>query len=197
MASESVKSRYIKWRKWHCEVSGLHDDAIKWKHFPRYWPFVRGIHRSPVNSPHKGHSRGALMFSLICAWANGWVNTREAGELRRHRAHYDVTVMSNRFSLRWMMNHLPLVWWSNFRFMFLKYPPVTGGFPSQRQVVRSFDVFFDYHLNQRLSKKAKKSRDAGDLRRHRAHYDVTVMGCLNTAMIHAICVCNGLEAVSI
>ena len=32
----------------------LHDDVIKWKHFPRYWPFVRGIHRSPVNSPHKG-----------------------------------------------------------------------------------------------------------------------------------------------
>ena len=31
-----------------------HDDVIKWKHFPRYWPFVRGIHRSPVNSPHKG-----------------------------------------------------------------------------------------------------------------------------------------------
>ena len=32
-----------------------HDDVIKWKHFPRYWPFVRGIHRSPVNSPYKGH----------------------------------------------------------------------------------------------------------------------------------------------
>ena len=29
-----------------------HDDVIKWKHFPRYLPFVRGIHRSPVNSPH-------------------------------------------------------------------------------------------------------------------------------------------------
>ena len=44
------------------------DDVIKWKHFPRYWPFVRGIHRSPVNSPHKGQWRGALIFSLICAW---------------------------------------------------------------------------------------------------------------------------------
>ena len=32
----------------------LHDDVIKWKHFPRYWPFVRGINRPPVNSPHKG-----------------------------------------------------------------------------------------------------------------------------------------------
>ena len=70
-----------------------HDEVIKWKHFPRYWPFVRGIHRSPVNSPHKGQWRGALMFSLIYAWRNGWVNNRDAGDWRRHRAHYDVTVM--------------------------------------------------------------------------------------------------------
>ena len=68
------------------------DDVIKWKNFPRYWPFVRGIPRSPVNSPHKGQWRGALMFSLS-VWKNGWVNNREAGDLRRHRAHYDVTVM--------------------------------------------------------------------------------------------------------
>ena len=51
-------------------------------------------HRSPVNSPHKGQWRRALMFSLICAWINGWVNNREAGDLRRHRANYDVIVMS-------------------------------------------------------------------------------------------------------
>ena len=70
-----------------------HDNVIKWKHFPRYWPFVRGIHGLPVNSPHKGQWRGALMFSLICAWMNGWVNNREAGDLRRHCAHYDVIAM--------------------------------------------------------------------------------------------------------
>ena len=70
-----------------------HDDVINWKHFPRYWPFVRGIHRSPVNSPHKGQWRGALIFFLICVWINGWVNNREAGDLRRYRAHYDVSVM--------------------------------------------------------------------------------------------------------
>ena len=59
-----------------------------------------GIHRSPVNSPHKGQWRGALMFSLMCAWINAWVNNREAGYLKRHRAHYDVIVMrtSNRSS---------------------------------------------------------------------------------------------------
>ena len=73
-----------------------HDDVIKGKHFLRYyWPFVRKIHRSPVNSPHKGQWRGALVFSLICAWINGWVNNRKAGDLRRHRAHFDDTVMSS------------------------------------------------------------------------------------------------------
>ena len=70
-----------------------HDDVIKWKHLPRYWPFVRGIHRSPVNSPHKGQWHRALMFSLICAWINGWVNNRGGGNLRRHRAQSDVIVM--------------------------------------------------------------------------------------------------------
>ena len=77
----------------------FHDDVIKWKHFPRNWPFVRGIHRFPVNSPHKGQWRGALMFSLICAWMNDWVNNREAGDLRRHRAHNEVIVMPNEFWL--------------------------------------------------------------------------------------------------
>ena len=59
------------------------------------WPFVRG----PVDSLHKGQWRRALMFSLICAWTNGWANNRDAGDLRRHHAHYDVTVMKTRFSI--------------------------------------------------------------------------------------------------
>ena len=73
-----------------------HDDVIKWKHFPCYWPFVRGIHQWPVNS-HKGLWRGALIFSLICAWINSWVNNREAGDLKRHRAHYGVIVVEFSF----------------------------------------------------------------------------------------------------
>ena len=52
------------------ETREEHDDVIKWKYFPRYWPFVRGTHRWPVNSPRKGQWRKALMFSLICAWTN-------------------------------------------------------------------------------------------------------------------------------
>ena len=54
---------------------------------------VRGIHRSPVNSPHKGQWRGVLMLSMICAWTNGWANNRDAGDLSLHRAHFDVTAM--------------------------------------------------------------------------------------------------------
>ena len=55
--------------------------------------FVQGIHRSPVNSPHKSQWCGTLMFSLIFAWINDWVNNCEAGDLRCHLAHYDITVM--------------------------------------------------------------------------------------------------------
>ena len=62
-----------------------HDDVIKWKHFLRY--------RSPVNSTHKDQRRGAWMFPSICAWINGWAKNQEADDLRRHRAHYDVSVM--------------------------------------------------------------------------------------------------------
>ena len=47
----------------------------------------------PVTSPHKCQWRGALMFSLIYARINDWVNNREAGDVRRQRGHYDVIVM--------------------------------------------------------------------------------------------------------
>ena len=88
---------YIYIYRFHFEQSETqttdHDDVIKWKLFPRYWPFVRGIHRSLVKSALKGQWRGALMFSLICARIYGWVNNGEAGDLRRHRDYYHVIVM--------------------------------------------------------------------------------------------------------
>ena len=65
-----IKSTICHLVNWWCLLSihfMVHDDVIKWKHDPLYWPFVRGIHRSPVNSPHRGQWRGALMFCLICA----------------------------------------------------------------------------------------------------------------------------------
>ena len=89
----TIKAIYERFVIFTLQYERYHDDVIKWKHFLRYWPFVRWIHRPPVNSPHKGQWRGALMFSLICVWINGWVNNREAVDLRRYRAHYDVNVM--------------------------------------------------------------------------------------------------------
>ena len=60
-----------------------HGDVIKWKHYPHYWPFMRGIHWSHVNSPHKDQWRGVLTFSLICSfnkrlskqWCGWWLET--------------------------------------------------------------------------------------------------------------------------
>ena len=66
-----------------------------WRHqmeaFSALLALCAGISPVPVNSPHKGQRRGALMLSLICAWMNDWVNNCEAGDLRR--VHYDVIVM--------------------------------------------------------------------------------------------------------
>ena len=88
-----------------------HDDVIKWKHFLRYWPFMRGIHRSPMKSPHKGQWRGALMFSLICVCINGWLNNRVAGDLRRNLAHSDITVMvSNTMYWSYSSNQWEVIW---------------------------------------------------------------------------------------
>ena len=100
-----------------------HDDVIKWKHFTRYWPFVQGIHRSPVNSPHKGQWRGALMFFFICAWINSWVNNSETGDLRRYRAHYEVTVMNEMFWI-WVGFLDKVLVISGTLEMFAKGPPV-------------------------------------------------------------------------
>ena len=83
---DGIFDNYLKW-------TSFFDDIIKWKHSPLYWPFVWAVHRWPVKSPYKGQWRRALVFSLLCDWINGWVNNGEAGDLRRHRAHYDVTVM--------------------------------------------------------------------------------------------------------
>ena len=93
--SHSWSDTYDSVRSIWCNFKSAeaHDDVIQGKHFPRYLTFVRRFHRSPVNSPHKGQWCGALVFSLIFTSINRYVNNREAGDLRRHRAHYDVTVL--------------------------------------------------------------------------------------------------------
>ena len=52
-------------RYWLSDPLLAHDGAIKWKHFPRNWSFVREIHRSPMDSPHRGQWRGALVFFYL------------------------------------------------------------------------------------------------------------------------------------
>ena len=99
-----------------------------WRHqmetFPRYWPFMWGIHRSTVNSPHKGQWRGALMFSLICAWINGWVNNREAGDLRRHIGTRPSATIAQGISITVYIN--PWFSWPNDTWLILHNTHVTA-----------------------------------------------------------------------
>ena len=80
---------------------------MKWKHFPRYWIFVWRIHRSPVDSPHKGQWCGTVMFSLICTWTNTWANNPDPSDLRRLCTHYDITAM--KFNTLYMNKQMPVV----------------------------------------------------------------------------------------
>ena len=119
-----------------------------------------GEFTSPVNSPYKIQWRGVLIFSLICAWINGWVNIREAGHLRHHRALYDVTVIREapdycscciwQISKQWIVQHLFIVhslqWCHNDR----------DGF-SNRQRLHCLLK----HLFGRKSKKTSKLRVIG------------------------------------
>ena len=74
------------------------DSSTWWRHqmetFSALLALCAGNSPVPVNSPHKGQWRGALMFSFIYAWINDWVNNREAGDLRRQDGHYDAIVMT-------------------------------------------------------------------------------------------------------
>ena len=162
----------------------MHDDVIKWKHFPRYWPFVRGIHRSPVNSPHKGQWGGALMFSLICARINGWINNGEAGDLRRHR---DVTVMVWLLAFGFQIPYPRICAWTTTMATihttiklkhFPRYWPFVRGIhgwpvDSPHKVQSRGALMFS--LICVWTNSWANNGDAGDLRRHRAHYDVIVM----------------------
>ena len=70
-----------------------------------------------------GQWRWALMFSLICAWINGWANNREVGDLRRYGAHYDVILM---ISLCLGVRYTCRTWQMGFRgtcFCGWKHPP--------------------------------------------------------------------------
>ena len=103
------------------DYSAHHDDVIKWKHFHVAGPFC-GEFTGP--GIHKGQWRGALMFPLICVWINGWVNNREAGDLKRHRGHYDVSVLCFAF------HKVGIRYWSIFDAL-LRGPGLVCFFPEQ------------------------------------------------------------------
>ena len=104
-----MSSEYILMREcnnWeHCtsgsSISG--DYVISFRYNVAWWrhqveKFSVLLALSAANSPVTCESpvnqwRGALVFSLICAWINGWVNNSKTVDLRCHRAHYDVIVM--------------------------------------------------------------------------------------------------------
>ena len=75
----------------HMHTSTLFEVYAWWRH--QMETFFTLLALSAGNSPVTGGFPSALMFSLICAWTNGWVHIPDAGDLRRHRAHYAVTVM--------------------------------------------------------------------------------------------------------
>ena len=96
-----TQTKFLEYTLWYKNILTLKrvlNEHLTWwrrqmETFSALLALCAGNSPVPVNSPHKGQWRGALMLSLICAWIHNWVNNREAGDLRRHRGHYDVTLM--------------------------------------------------------------------------------------------------------
>ena len=95
----------------------------------------------PVNSPHQGQWRGALMFSLICVWINGWINNREAGDLRRQRGHNDFNVMCCILPLTYCLWNKIEASWENV------ISDIARGFPMGGVIQDlKFDIYYFTHL---------------------------------------------------
>ena len=104
-------------RDMQLQLSHVHDDAIKWKHFPCYWPFGRwttGHRWIPLT---KASDAELWCFFFICAWTKYWANNRDAGDLIRYGDDYDVTVMlynvwigPRRLCCVWIDNFVYLIW---------------------------------------------------------------------------------------
>ena len=126
MGHQSMWSK-IFW--WDGVPNRVRDDVIKWKHFPRLLAFCAGNHESQW--------RGALMFTLICARINGSVNNREAGDLRRYRCHYDVTVMTSDLGKYGMTKTLARTLFLNSKVVF-RLVAITGAIiPGWNHVMQS------------------------------------------------------------
>ena len=104
----SVKGIPIKEYSCHFDVDPKPGNMVLMRHQFPWWrhqmetflallAICAGNSPVPGEFPHKYQWRGGLMFSLICAWINGWVNRGEAGDLRHHCANCDVTLMHNHY----------------------------------------------------------------------------------------------------
>ena len=117
---------YVCGNIWYCSLVELtgklvmillwYDDVIQWKHFTRYWPWC-GESTGHRWIPRTKASDAELCCFLRFTWINGWVNNREAVDLRRHHAQFDVTVMSLvnlscvRLSWIWLCSGGNMYWW--------------------------------------------------------------------------------------
>ena len=179
-----MKTELLTWRCYQrTSIANNHDDVIKWKHFPRYWPFVRGIHRWPVNSPHKGQWRGALTFSLnkrlSKQWWGWWFETPSLPWWRQFNAEFCITFyrprMDSGFICWWqtyMERNFDVAKWK----LFPRYWLFVRGIHRWLALTKASDAelwcFLGtvHRTNDRVN-----NRDAGDLRRHSACYDVIVI----------------------
>ena len=85
----------------------FHYDVIKWKHFPFYWPFVRGIHRWPVNSPHRPVTQSFDVFfgqlldtRLRKRWWCWWFETPSRPLWRHCNVQTKTTPILQRFNCK-------------------------------------------------------------------------------------------------
>ena len=95
----------------------IHNDDIKWKRFPRYWPFVRGIHRSTVNSPPNGRAMG-VSYELLGENSPRYIGSAQVTRPQRVRVlpHYITallitsTTMGHYFVMGAIKNHLTWIY---------------------------------------------------------------------------------------
>ena len=90
----------------HKHKFSFYDDVITWKHFPLYWYFVRGNHRSPVDSPAERDAKIWWFHVFFDIRIKCWPNNVVVGDLRRHRAHV-TSLRSCDVRVIWLMT---LIW---------------------------------------------------------------------------------------
>ena len=174
---------YIMWSWWRHQMES----------FSALLALCAGNSPVPVNSPHKGQWRGALMFSLICAWINDWTNNREAGDSRRHHGHFDVNVMckmqwcghpvlfqrcvTENGCNYWHRNgNVDIMMTSSNGILFCVTGTLCGEFTGHRWIPlkKASDGELRCFLWSACINGWENNREAGDSRRHRTHYDVIV-----------------------